>query len=96
MTILTDLSKIKSNISSDISPELFLNSIDVNFLTGKAIESLIENGVNPQLKSSESILNSIYYLIAELEENHQHERDIWLNSEIFKYVGSINKTAASE
>lgn len=95
MSILTDINKIKANISSDISLEMFLNSINVNFLTGKTIETLVEKGSNPMLEEHESILNAVYLLIAELEENHGHEKDRWLNSPTIKYIAGLKRTEDS-
>lgn len=91
MGILTDINKIKANIASDISLEMFLNSINVNFLTGKAVEALVEKGSDSKLEEFESILNAMYLLIAELEENHAHEKERWCNSEIMRYVANLNK-----
>jgi hypothetical protein len=88
--ILAEETKVKSNITLDVSLELFLNSANVGFLTGKAIEQLVEKGCNPLLSPSESILNALYYLIGELEENHSHEKEQWLNSPIIQYISSLN------
>ena len=74
MGILTDINKIKANIASDISLEMFLNSINVNFLTGKAVEALVEKGSDSNLEEFESILNAMYLLIAELEEIEEYTK----------------------
>lgn len=90
MCILNEINKVKSNLSCDISPDLFINSLNMNFLTGKAVETLVENGTKTNgLEEFESILNAVYFLIAELEENHGHEKQLWLNSPIIQYVQSL-------
>ena len=87
MGILTQESKFKANISSDVSLDQLINSLDINFLTGKAIEALAEKGVAGNgLKEHESILNAIYYLVAELEENHEHCKNEWVNSNIVQHI----------
>lgn len=96
MGILLEDAKIKANISSDISLDLFLNSVNVGFLTGKAIEHLVEKGCDPQLKEHESILNAIYYLIGELEENHGHELNEWRDSPVIQYISSLSESTNIE
>ena len=96
MGILLEDTKVKSNILADVSVDLFLNSVNASFLTGKAIEHLVEKGCHPQLKEHESILNAIYYLIVELEENHGHELDEWRDSPIFQYISKMSKNSHLE
>lgn len=89
MGILQEETKLKANISTDISLDLFLSSIGSNFLIGKAVEYLVEMGCNPQLDEHESILNAIYYLVGELEENHSHAADQWRKSPVLQYIASM-------
>lgn len=87
MTILSEENKIKSGVSGEVSVDQMINSLNIGYLQGKAIESLVESGVaGNNLEEHESILNAIYYLIGELEENHSHKKSEWVNSNIIQYI----------
>lgn len=88
--ILTQVSKVKPNICADVSLDQLLNSLNINFLTGKAIEQLAEKGIAGNgLKDHESLLNAIYYLVAELEENHEYCKDEWAKSDIIQHIKDL-------
>lgn len=90
MSILNEISKIKANISTDISLELIINSLNLSYFNAKVVETLAEKGAaGHRLTESESILNAIFYLIADLEENHSHEKDQWLHSDIMQYIQNL-------
>lgn len=92
MAILTSENKINSGVSSDVSVEQMINSLNIGFLPGKAIEAITEMGVAGNgLKEHESILNAIYYLIGELEENHPHEKAEWAKSNVLLYIQSLTE-----
>lgn len=97
MTILNEINKIKANISTDISLDLIINSLDMNFFSGKVVEALAEKGaVGHGLQEFESILNAIFYLVADLEENHSHESEQWMNSDIIQYIQNLRSSSAQQ
>lgn len=96
MTILKIDGKIGGNVSSDLGVDIFINNLDVGFLTGKAVEYLAEIGAASHgLSEHESITNAIRYLVAELEENHGHNRDEWAESEVFRYLKNMGENSTS-
>jgi len=91
MSILDEESEIKSSFSSDISVDQVINSVDVSYLVGKAVENLItKGGGNNELEEHEVILNSIRLLVAELEENQAHAKTDWVNSKIMRYIQNLD------
>lgn len=90
MSILTEENEIKSSFSSDISVDQLINSVDLSYLSGKAVETLVKRGGNKKLEDHEVILNTLRYLIADLEENHGHVKEKWKNSEIFAYIQNLD------
>lgn len=91
MTILKSDSKINSPLSSsEVELDSFISRLDVGYLPSKAIETLSEIGVASHgMEEHESILNAIYYLVAELEENHMHAKDKWSKSGVFEYIQNM-------
>ena len=87
MTILGNTSKKGDSLVTDVEVDAFLHELNLPHLLSKTIETLATHGSNVgEVKNTDTILNAIRYLIANLELNHVNDVDEWKNSDIIQYV----------